>query len=87
MLAEAMACGLPCLSYDCPVGPAEIIRHGHDGVLVPDRDQEAFRSAMLRLASDESERRRLAQSCPEVLGRFSEEAIQPLWEQVLRTKR
>ena len=87
VLAEAMACGLPCLSYDCKVGPAEIIRDGLDGVLVPVGDAAAFSAAMLRLAEDDGERRRLAGRCPEILGRLSEEAIQPLWMTVLSFKR
>jgi glycosyltransferase involved in cell wall biosynthesis len=87
VLAEAMACGLPCVSYDCKVGPAEIIRDGVDGVLVPVGDEKTFSAAMLRLASDEAERRRLAASCPAVLARLSEDAIQPLWAKVLSSKR
>ena len=87
VLAEAMACGLPCVSYDCKVGPSEIIRDGVDGVLVPVGDKTAFSAAMLRLAKDESTRRGLAGSCPAVLARFSEKAIQPLWAKVLSSKR
>jgi glycosyltransferase involved in cell wall biosynthesis len=87
VLAEAMACGLPCVSYDCKVGPAEIIRDGVDGVLVPVGDEKTFSAAMLRLATDEAERRRLAASCPAVLARLSEDAIQPLWAKVLSSKR
>lgn len=87
VLAEAMACGLPCISYDCKVGPSEIIRDGVDGVLVPVGDEAAFSAAILRLANDDAERGRLAGNCGAVLGRLSEDAIQPLWEQVLKAKR
>ena len=87
VLAEAMACGLPCISYDCKVGPAEIIRDGVDGVLVPVDDEALFAAAMLRLGEDETERRRLATACPEIMRRLSEDAIHPLWAQVLEYKR
>ena len=87
VLAEAMACGLPCVSYDCKVGPAEIIRDGVDGVLVPLGDETAFSAAMLRLATDDPERRRLAENGPEILPRLSEDAIQSLWAKVLSSKR
>jgi GalNAc-alpha-(1->4)-GalNAc-alpha-(1->3)-diNAcBac-PP-undecaprenol alpha-1,4-N-acetyl-D-galactosaminyltransferase len=87
VLAEAMACGLPCVSYDCKVGPSEIIRDGLDGLLVPVGDETAFAAAMLRLAEDAAERARLATACPSVLERLSEEAIQPQWADVLGHQR
>ena len=87
VLAEAMACGLPCVSYDCKVGPSEIIRDGVDGVLIPAGDESAFSAAMLRLAEDETERSRLASACPSILARLSEDAIQPRWADVLGKKR
>ncbi len=87
VLAEAMACGLPCISYDCKVGPSEIIRDGVDGILIPVGDEDAFACAMLRLAEGEAERSRLSAACPEILSRLSEDAIQPYWSQVLSFKR
>jgi glycosyltransferase involved in cell wall biosynthesis len=87
VLAEAMACGLPCVSYDCKVGPSEIIRDGIDGILIPVGDEAAFAAAMLRLAMDESDRRNLAKNCPAILERLSEGAIQPLWTKILSSKR
>jgi glycosyltransferase involved in cell wall biosynthesis len=87
VLAEAMACGLPCVSYDCKVGPSEIIRDGVDGVLVPVGDEAAFSAAMLRLAGDDAERQRLAGNCPAIFTRLSEEAIQPLWAQAMNHRR
>lgn len=51
-LIEAMACGLPCVSTDCPTGPSDLIDNGKNGLLVPVRDPEAMADAILRMCRD-----------------------------------
>jgi glycosyltransferase involved in cell wall biosynthesis len=57
---EAMACGLPVIAASAS-GPAEILRDGEAGLLVPMRDPGALTAAMLRLMDDSSLADRLRQ--------------------------
>ncbi len=86
-LLEAMASGCAVIAADCPVGPAEIVRDGVDGVLVPVGDAASLASALTRLMADEAERRRLGAAARQVVERFSQERVTRLWGEVITSVR
>jgi glycosyltransferase involved in cell wall biosynthesis len=83
VLVEAMACGTPVVSFNCPSGPADIIEDGVNGRLVPPQDVEALASAMSSLMSDEQERQRLGANAERVTETFSLERVMNMWERVM----
>ncbi len=83
-LCEAMACGLPVVSFDCPSGPAEIIRHGVDGVLVPPEDIRALSRELEKLLEDGELRQRYGARAVEVRDRFSLNTLMEKWEVLIK---
>jgi glycosyltransferase involved in cell wall biosynthesis len=84
-LVEAMRCGVPVVSTDCPLGPAEIIRHGVDGLLVPVGDGQALAAAMLDLITDDSARRGMGEAARVSARRFDPAPIARTYEELFTT--
>ena len=83
-LVEAMAHGLPAVSFDCDAGPRDIIRQGCDGYLVPlESGPTGLAHAVERLMRDEAQRETMAEAAVAVRARFSMEHIAAEWDAVL----
>lgn len=79
VLVEAMACGLPVVSFDCPAGPDEIITDGVDGILVPSGDVHVMAEKLMALMADEELRKRLGQQARRSAKRYDMKNIASQW--------
>lgn len=83
-LVEAMAYGVPAVSFDCDTGPRDIIRHKVDGLLVPPGNVRELTAALKQLMGDENLRMRLANRAADVRLRFATAGIAEKWELLFR---
>jgi len=61
VLIEALTCGCPIVSTDCPAGPSEILADGKFGALVPVGDEAALAEAILQTLDHPPQRDRLVE--------------------------
>ncbi|NYV77145.1 glycosyltransferase, partial [Streptomyces sp. UH6] len=75
-VVEALHCGVPVVSTDCPHGPGEILTHDHDGLLVPMADgADGFAAALESLIEDPARRARLAANTRRTAADYAPERI------------
>ncbi|MFF3646109.1 stealth conserved region 3 domain-containing protein [Streptomyces sp. NPDC002564] len=83
VLLEALAAGVPVVAYDVLTGPAEIVRHRVDGLLVPPGEVRELALAIDELMGDDARRRRYAEAAREgVYARFSPADVTARWEEL-----
>ena len=83
VLIEAMQCGLPCIAFDCPYGPREIIEDGENGFLIPYEDDALFIEKLTYLMEHPEEREKMGRTAKESLKRFDKQTIMNQWKSLL----
>ena len=74
-LAEAMAAGCACISYDCPTGPSELIDHGVNGFLVEPGDEAEYTRLLQRLIDEPKLREEFSRNARESMKRFEASVV------------
>ena len=79
VLVEAMACGIPCVSLDCPCGPREIITDGVTGLLARDGDVMDLAAKMEWLMTHDEERHEMGRKARENAAKYRMSVIMQDW--------
>ena len=79
VMIEAMACGLPAVSFDFKCGPRDIIKEGENGLVVKDGDIDGLAEAMMTLMRDDELRKRMGEEAKKVVETFSEAKVMDKW--------
>lgn len=79
VMIEAMACGLPVVSFDFKCGPKDIIDDGKNGIIVHDGDIEGLANAMMKLMDNLTLRRTMSENAKKVVDTYSEENVMKQW--------
>ena len=84
VMIEAMACGLPVVSFDFLCGPRDIITPGENGLVVKEGDIPALAAALQQLMEDPVLLEKMSKKALEVSRTYSEEAVMARWEQCFK---
>ena len=79
VMIEAMACGLPAVSFDFKCGPRDIIKEGENGLVVKDGDIDGLAKTMMTLMRDDELRRKMGENAKRVVETFSEAKVMDKW--------
>ena len=85
VMIEAMACGLPVVSFDFKCGPKDIINNNVNGILVHNGDIQGLADAMMRLMEDENLRKRMSEEAKKVVDTYSEETVMKQWTKLFES--
>lgn len=80
VLTEAMACGLPCIAFDCPCGPRDIIQNGKNGFLVPPEDTNSLAWNIKKLIQSSELLNKMATFAVTSVSKYTIDAVAHIWQ-------
>ena len=82
VLLEALQAGLPCVTFDCPFGPSDVVSDGVNGYLVPDGDVRLFAEKLSTLMDSPSTIKRFSKESAECVKVFNVDVVMEQWKKL-----
>lgn len=79
VIPEAMSCGLPVVSFDCPYGPASILTDGENGYLIKNRNINAYADKVCALIENKTMRMKMGKAAILDSQKYGAHSIMPQW--------
>lgn len=84
VLTEAMACGVPCVSFNCDYGPSDIITDGVDGFLAEKENVRDLADKLMALMQDDAKRKEMGSKARASVSRYLPDTIAAEWDHLFR---
>lgn len=84
VLAESLSVGTPVVSVDCNSGPSEIIKNGHNGLLVENHNPQKMAKAMRKMVDDEKLYSFCKANAKESVQHLTQKNIVQQWVEILK---
>lgn len=79
VLLEAMACGLPIVSFNCPCGPTDLLESSNAGFLIKDGDEDEFANKIISLIEDKNQREIVGKNSYRYVDNFTADKVISKW--------
>lgn len=79
-LLEAMSHSMPCVAFNCPCGPADLIENGQTGFLIPLGDFDLFKETLISLMNDSNLQKHIGDMAYKNISKnYNEDTIMEKW--------
>lgn len=85
VIIEAMSCGLPCVSFDCPYGPSDIIKDSHNGFLIDNGNINKFAEKLVLLAENHNMRTKFGNNAKNEIIKYYPKSILDRWDALFKS--
>jgi len=86
VILESLSIGRPVVSFDCPTGPAQLIQHRHNSLLIPNQDWQALIQALEQLTQDAGQLEGMAAQAVQSVKAYDVAVVGRGWGEILNFK-